>query len=238
MQGVGFRPFVHRLAGELELAGFVLNDERGVLVEVAGRAGARRGVPRPPARRRAAAGRGRAVLAEAVAPRGRPGFEIVESARGGRARRARLRRRGDLRRTACASSSTPPTGATATRSSTAPTAARASRSCAASPTTGRTRRWPASDVRRLPGRVRRPRRPPLPRPADRLPGLRPAARLRRLDAARGGDRGGGCRAALLRGGVMVAVKGLGGFHLACVRPTSARWRRCARASTARTSRSR
>ena len=36
VQGVGFRPFVYRLASELELAGFVLNDERGVLVEVEG----------------------------------------------------------------------------------------------------------------------------------------------------------------------------------------------------------
>ena len=36
VQGVGFRPFVHRLAGELELAGYVLNDERGVLLEVEG----------------------------------------------------------------------------------------------------------------------------------------------------------------------------------------------------------
>ena len=36
VQGVGFRPFVHRLAGELELDGFVRNDERGVLVEVEG----------------------------------------------------------------------------------------------------------------------------------------------------------------------------------------------------------
>jgi hydrogenase maturation protein HypF len=38
VQGVGFRPFVHRLAGELELAGYVLNDARGVLVEVEGAA--------------------------------------------------------------------------------------------------------------------------------------------------------------------------------------------------------
>ena len=36
VQGVGFRPYVHRLAGELALGGFVLNDERGVLLEVEG----------------------------------------------------------------------------------------------------------------------------------------------------------------------------------------------------------
>src|SRR5258708_31519015 len=36
VQGVGYRPFVYRLADELGIAGFVLNDERGVLVEAEG----------------------------------------------------------------------------------------------------------------------------------------------------------------------------------------------------------
>jgi hydrogenase maturation protein HypF len=36
VQGVGFRPYVYRLAGELELGGFVLNDAHGVLIEVEG----------------------------------------------------------------------------------------------------------------------------------------------------------------------------------------------------------
>ncbi|MBV8991381.1 MAG: carbamoyltransferase HypF [Solirubrobacterales bacterium] len=36
VQGVGFRPFVYRLAHELGLAGWVLNDARGVLLEVEG----------------------------------------------------------------------------------------------------------------------------------------------------------------------------------------------------------
>jgi hydrogenase maturation protein HypF len=40
VQGVGFRPYVYRLAGELQLAGYVLNDARGVLVEVEGTAAA------------------------------------------------------------------------------------------------------------------------------------------------------------------------------------------------------
>ncbi|HLL91818.1 MAG TPA: carbamoyltransferase HypF [Solirubrobacteraceae bacterium] len=40
VQGVGFRPFVHRLAREHTLAGWVRNDERGVLLEVEGEADA------------------------------------------------------------------------------------------------------------------------------------------------------------------------------------------------------
>jgi len=36
VQGVGFRPFAFRLAGELELGGFVLNDANGVGLEVEG----------------------------------------------------------------------------------------------------------------------------------------------------------------------------------------------------------
>lgn len=40
VQGVGFRPFVWRLAREEELAGHVLNDAEGVLVEIRGASGA------------------------------------------------------------------------------------------------------------------------------------------------------------------------------------------------------
>jgi hydrogenase maturation protein HypF len=38
VQGVGFRPYVYRLAGELGLGGYVLNDNDGVLLEVEGAA--------------------------------------------------------------------------------------------------------------------------------------------------------------------------------------------------------
>jgi len=36
VQGVGFRPFIYRLADELKLSGWVLNSARGVLIEVEG----------------------------------------------------------------------------------------------------------------------------------------------------------------------------------------------------------
>ncbi len=83
VQGVGFRPYVHRLAGELGLAGFVLNDERGVLLEVEGEAAAVQTflerLPReaPPL---AAVER---VSPAALEPTGEPGFAIRESPAGG-----------------------------------------------------------------------------------------------------------------------------------------------------------
>jgi len=85
VQGVGYRPFVYRLAGELGIAGWVLNDERGVLVEAEG----------PPdavhvflARLRADApplAEVRGVEAQDVPVVGEPGFEIVSSVHGGAA---------------------------------------------------------------------------------------------------------------------------------------------------------
>ena len=96
------------------------------------------------------------------------------------------------------------------------------------------------DVRGLRRRVPRSRRPPLPRPAGLLPGLRPAARCSSTAAgpAAPGDPI-AAAAALLRAGQVLAVKGLGGYHLAARRRGRARPSPpCAPASTARTSRSR
>lgn len=83
VQGVGFRPFVHRLAGELRLDGFVRNDERGVVLEVEGERAhvgrflsALRSDPPP----MAVVER---VLAEDVEPLGTAGFVIVDSEEAG-----------------------------------------------------------------------------------------------------------------------------------------------------------
>ena len=71
------------------------------------------------------------------------------------------------------------------------------------------------DVRRVPRRVRGPGRPALPRAAERVPRLRAAAAARDGDGA--GARRSGRRSPRRRcaAGAIVAVKGLGGFHLAC-----------------------
>lgn len=83
VQGVGFRPFVARLAGELDLAGFVGNDSTGVFAEVEGpqdlldEFAARLVVDAPPL---AAIGD---VAWRRLDVSGRSGFTIVESVAGG-----------------------------------------------------------------------------------------------------------------------------------------------------------
>jgi len=84
VQGVGFRPFVHGLALRFGLSGFVLNDEDGVLAEIEGAAlngflAALQHEPPPLAR----------IDAVAVSPvprQGRPGFEIRSSLAAGASR--------------------------------------------------------------------------------------------------------------------------------------------------------
>ncbi|HZO97932.1 MAG TPA: carbamoyltransferase HypF [Gaiellaceae bacterium] len=82
VQGVGFRPFVYGLARRHELAGFVRNDAEGVLIEAEGA---------PPALDAFGAGltaaapplaRVSAVSAERLEPRGESGFRIERSGGG------------------------------------------------------------------------------------------------------------------------------------------------------------
>ena len=85
VQGVGYRPFVYRLADELGVAGFVLNDERGVLVEAEGPPDAvaafvaRLSDDAPPLADVTG------VSVEELDATGEAGFEIVASERGGAA---------------------------------------------------------------------------------------------------------------------------------------------------------
>ena len=83
VQGVGFRPHVYRLASDLGLGGYVLNDERGVLLEAEGDDDS---VERFVVRLRAEApplADIQRVLSEEVAVRGEDGFRILASGRDG-----------------------------------------------------------------------------------------------------------------------------------------------------------
>ena len=80
VQGVGFRPFVYRLAHELELDGWVRNDSHGVELEVEGpRAALERFLARLPVEKPAPAIL-QAIAAEWLPPRGHAGFAIQHSA--------------------------------------------------------------------------------------------------------------------------------------------------------------
>jgi hydrogenase maturation protein HypF len=82
VQGVGFRPYVFSLASSLGLSGYVLNDSAGVLIEVEGEA-VEAFLVRLPAEAPPLA-RIERVRAEAVAAVGERGFAIRASPRGGR----------------------------------------------------------------------------------------------------------------------------------------------------------
>ncbi len=79
VQGVGFRPYVYRLASELGLGGYVLNDTRGVLLEVEGESEAvERFLERLPAEAPPLASVER-VACEELRERGDARFEIAHS---------------------------------------------------------------------------------------------------------------------------------------------------------------
>ncbi|MEU5723606.1 carbamoyltransferase HypF [Micromonospora sp. NPDC047738] len=82
VQGVGFRPFVHALATEYELAGFVGNDTAGVFVEVEGDGDRLADFVADLSRRAPTLAQVERLTTEAVPPTGQPGFTIVTSVTG------------------------------------------------------------------------------------------------------------------------------------------------------------
>ena len=221
VQGVGFRPFVFRLARAHTL------DRLGAQR----RRAASRSTSRAPERsldaflrelRDASAARRDHRVARRRTPRRSTGFGdfTIRASRGATGRPCASRRIWRCATTASASCSIPPTRAPAIRTSTAPTAARATRSSKACPTTAAQttmRAWAlyaACDAA-----VSRSRRPAIPRPAGRVPDVRTA--VLRCAAPTGSPRRSDgvdpirAAAALIAQGRIVAVKGLGGYHLAC-----------------------
>ncbi|SEG68747.1 hydrogenase maturation protein HypF [Thermomonospora echinospora] len=79
VQGVGFRPFVYGLAGEYGLAGFVGNDARGVFVEAEGAARALSEFAADLARRPPPLAVVERITSERADPTGERGFRIVGS---------------------------------------------------------------------------------------------------------------------------------------------------------------
>jgi hydrogenase maturation protein HypF len=82
VQGVGFRPFVHRAAAGHGLGGFVLNDGDGVLIEVEGPAAELDAFALDLVAAAPVQARVDSVTAEPVAPRGESRFTIRESTLG------------------------------------------------------------------------------------------------------------------------------------------------------------
>jgi hydrogenase maturation protein HypF len=83
VQGVGFRPFVYRLAAEEGLCGFIGNDTGGVTIEVEGPADRIESFRRRLQAEAPPLSRIDSVLASEARPTGETGFRIVASASGG-----------------------------------------------------------------------------------------------------------------------------------------------------------
>jgi hydrogenase maturation protein HypF len=217
VQGVGFRPFVHRLAGELELAGYVLNDSRGVVLEVEGAADAvdtffaRLRLEAPPL------AVVESVLVEDRSPAGDLGFEIRASPAGEPADvpvtpdsatcddclrelhdpADRRYRYPFINCTNCGPRFTIVRGVPYDRPLTTMSGFEMCCECRAEYEDPRDRRFHAQ-----------PNACPVCGPAVRLISGDGAARALRDDAIR-------ASAAALRDGAIIAIKGIGGYHLAC-----------------------
>ncbi len=212
VQGVGFRPYVFRLAHDERLAGWVRNDERGVLLEVEGAPEAvERFLARLPREAPPLAAVER-VRSRSLAARGEREFAIVGSdARGAAAAPvapdsatcdaclAELHDPADRRHrypfvncTDCGPRFTIVRGVPYDRARTTMAGFAMCDRCRAEYEDPRDRRFHAEP--------------------NACPDCGPRARL--VGGDDGGDAVAGA-AALLRGGAIVAVKGIGGYHLAC-----------------------
>jgi len=216
VQGVGFRPFVVRLARELRLAGRVWNDAAGVTVEAFGPASALDLLERRLVEERPAAARVATVLAVTIPDEPLTAFEIAES--GGAAERRvaippdlatcpdclrelhdptdRRHRYPFTNCTSCGPRFTIALGVPYDRAATTMAGFRMCPACAREYADPRDRRFHAQP-NACPACG--PRLELLDRTGSRLPCEDPIAQA----------------AAALREGGVVAVKGLGGYHLAC-----------------------
>ncbi|MCL6450294.1 MAG: carbamoyltransferase HypF [Acetobacteraceae bacterium] len=79
VQGVGFRPFVYALARELGLSGWVKNTAHGVVIEAEGPRRALEEFQRGLVERAPALARVASVAVESVRPSGRAGFQVLAS---------------------------------------------------------------------------------------------------------------------------------------------------------------
>jgi hydrogenase maturation protein HypF len=219
VQGVGFRPFVHALAGELELAGFVRNGAEGVVAEVEGAAEAVEEFCRRLRQRTPPLAEVHSVDYETVPVAGSTGFVVRASEGPGRPGGVRtpipadtdmcedcLRELADpadrryrhafITCTRCGPRFTISTGLPYDRATTTMAAFAMCRECAGEYTDPADRRFHAQPVA-CHGCG--------PRLRLTAPGQRAEEGERALSAAR----------RLLAGGSVLAVKGLGGYHLVC-----------------------
>jgi hydrogenase maturation protein HypF len=212
VQGVGFRPYVHRLARELGLGGSVGNDARGVVFAVEGEAGAVAAFLRRLPDEAPPLAAVEAVRVDEARVVGERAFAIVESARGGApdalvvpdaatcdACLAELFDPGDRRHrhafiscTHCGPRFTIVRGVPYDRPLTTMAGFPMCAACRAEYEDPADRRFHAQPIA--------------------CPGCGPALTL--LGAGDGGDPV-AATAALLAAGAIVAVKGIGGYHLAC-----------------------
>jgi hydrogenase maturation protein HypF len=203
VQGVGFRPFVHGLATRHRLGGFVLNDGQGVVVEVEGEPEALSSFTRAMSEEAPALASVETIGASSLKPRGENEFRI-EPSRGG-----------------AASAAIPPDVATCDE-------------CLRElwDPSDRRHRYPFINCTQCGPRFTIVRRPPYDRANTTMAGFEmcdacraeyegPADRRFHAEPIACPDCGPRLSmpleeaVELIREGAIVAVKGLGGYHLAC-----------------------